>query len=104
MGQQGSTAVKKELLAKTSYNPAELDELYREFKRLDKDKSGQLDRTEFAALFNTRMKGSTPEQIDQLFVVCLFYLFLSFFFRARFFPSGAKSKLQRILIFLSHAL
>ena len=41
----------------------------KEFRILDKDHSGELDPTEFAALFKTRMKGSTPEQIQALFRV-----------------------------------
>ena len=50
-----------------SFTKAELNQLKKEFKALDKDKSGELDFEEFKKLFETRMKGTTPEQMRNFF-------------------------------------
>jgi len=49
------------------YTKEELKALKAEFDALDADHSGALDRQEFQKLFETRMKGTTPEQMDNFF-------------------------------------
>jgi len=49
------------------FSKQELNQLKKEFKALDKDKSGELDLEEFRALFASHMKGTTPEQMKNLF-------------------------------------
>jgi len=53
--------------ANARFSKKELTELKKEFKKLDKDHSGELDFDEFRELFKSRMKGTTPEQMRSLF-------------------------------------
>jgi len=53
--------------SKGAFSKAELNQLRKEFRKLDTDKSGELDLNEFRALFATHMKGTTPEQMKNLF-------------------------------------
>jgi len=62
MGEQQSKAG-----GNARFSNAELKQLKKEFKALDKDKSGELDPQEFTALFANHMKGTTPEQMKNLF-------------------------------------
>lgn len=62
MGEQQSKSK-----SSASFSKAELNQLKKEFKALDTDKSGELDFEEFRHLFATHMKGTTPEQMRGLF-------------------------------------
>jgi len=53
--------------AQPRFSKKELKQLKKEFKKLDKDNSGELDLEEFRALFASHMKGTTPEQMKGLF-------------------------------------
>ena len=60
----------KELSNSTKFSKKELEELAKEFKALDKDKSGELDKNEFKELFKNRMKhmNTNEEQLGKLFI------------------------------------
>lgn len=53
----------------TAFSPSEIQDLYKCFKKLDKDNSGELDRGEFRNLWKTKfaIKGVTSSQIDNYF-------------------------------------
>ena len=72
MGNQKSKLSKAEVKAlskSTEFSPEALNDLYAEFKKLDTDGSGELDRTEFRQLWKSKFKirNASVSQIDAYF-------------------------------------
>jgi len=60
----------KQLTAKTSFKTNELTSLYADFKKIDKDKSGELDEAEFKNLLKTNiLKGCDDATFKSMFKV-----------------------------------
>jgi len=58
-----------ELSQQTSFTKEEIQALIKEFKEVDKDKSGELDKTEFKTVFKKRLPGCQDSYYDNLFNV-----------------------------------
>jgi len=67
MGCSGSKEASGSDAGGKKYSKEELKRLKAEFDALDADHSGALDKEEFKKLFETRMQGTTPEQMDNFF-------------------------------------
>jgi len=57
----------KQMSQSTSYTPEEIQDLYKEFKELDKDNSGELDKNEFKGLFKKRLANANEHYLESLF-------------------------------------
>jgi len=67
MGAKLSKAEAGELAKNTSFSKNEIEDLFKEFKEMDTDHSGELDPQEFKALFKTHLKGTSDAQMQKLF-------------------------------------
>jgi len=73
MGEKGSKEPSskevQDLSNQTSFSKDEIHQLVKEFKEVDKDKSGELDKNEFKVVFKKHLPGCQESYYDNLFNV-----------------------------------